>query len=72
MVWVMYHFTPLSTEFLGPESYRHPGPPPPYGCVMGLSPAPRGLELGYFGRMVSECVGTRPLLLGSCSAGSGE
>ena len=32
---------------------------PPYGCVVGLSPARRGLELGYLGRMVSECVGTR-------------
>ena len=72
MVWVIYHFTPFSTGFLGPESYRHPGPPPPYGGVMGLSPAPRGLELRYLGRMVSECVGTRPRLLESCSAGSGE
>ena len=45
---------------------------PPYGGVVGLSPAPRVLELGYLGRMVSDCVGTRPPLLGSCSAGSGE
>ena len=45
---------------------------PPYGGVVGLSPAPRGLEFGYLGRMVSECVGTRPRPLGSCSAGSRE
>ena len=43
---------------------------PSYGGVVGLSPAPMGFELGYFGRMESECVGTRPLLLGSYSAGN--
>ena len=45
---------------------------PPYGGVVGLSPARRGLEFGYLERMESECVGTRPLTLGSCTAGSGE
>ena len=29
VVGVIYHITPLSTEFRGPKSYRHPGPPPP-------------------------------------------
>ena len=45
---------------------------PPYAGVVGLSPAPSRLGLGYLERMKSNCVGTRPLLLGSCSAGSGE
>ena len=29
VVWVIYHFTSFSKEFLGPKSYRHLGPPPP-------------------------------------------
>ena len=27
--WVIYHFTPFSTEILGPKSHRHPRPPAP-------------------------------------------
>ena len=45
---------------------------PPYSGVVGLSPAPRRLELRYLGRIEIECVGTRPLPLGSCGARSGE
>ena len=45
---------------------------PPYGGMVGLSPARRELELGYLGRMESECLSTRASPLGSCSAGSGE
>ena len=45
---------------------------PPYRGVVGLSPVPRGLELGYLGKMEGECVGTGPSALGSWNAGSGE
>ena len=72
VVWVIYHVTPFSTESQGLKSYRHPGPPlAPYGGVVGLSPAARGLELGYLQKMECECVGTRLRLLGFRSAGSG-
>ena len=34
VVSLIYHFTTFSTEFLGPKSYRHPGPPPPPPTVV--------------------------------------
>ena len=73
VVRVIYHLTPFCTEFLGPKSHRHPGPPPPPTVVWWDYLLPQaGLELKFFGRMGTEYVSTRPLLLGSCSAGSGE
>ena len=45
---------------------------PTYSGVVGLSSVQRGLELRYLGGIESQCVGTRPPLLGSCIAGSGE
>ena len=72
VVWGMYHFTPFSTKFWGLSLIGTRSHHPPYGGVVGLSCAPRGLELGYLGTMVSRCVGTTPRLLGSCSARSGE
>ena len=72
VVWVIYHFTPFSTEFLRPKSYRHLGPPLPLPWCGGAKACPRGVELTFFRRMRSECVGRRPPLLGSCSAGDGE
>ena len=63
---------PFSQNFWGLSLIGTQDHHPPYGGVVGLSPAPRGLELGYLERMESECVCTRSLPLGSCSAGSGE
>ena len=54
-------------SLIGTLDHHHP-----YGGVVALSPAARGLELGYLGRMQGECVSTRPQPLGSCSAGDGE
>ena len=68
---VIYHFTPFSTEFLGPKSIGIQDHHHPYGGVVGLSPLTKGLKLRYFGRMEMKCVGFRPWLLVSCSAGSG-
>ena len=42
VVWAIYHFTPFSTEFLGPKSYRHPGPPPPLQWCGGAISCPKG------------------------------
>ena len=42
VVWAIYHFTPVSTEFLGPKSYRHPGPPPPLQWCGGAISCPKG------------------------------
>ena len=42
VVWMMYHFTPFSTEFLVPKSHRHPGPPPPLRWCGGAISCPKG------------------------------
>ena len=56
-----------SLSLIGTEDHHSP-----YGGVVGLSPAPSGVDSGHWGRMESECVGTRHPPLGSCSAGVGE
>ena len=48
VVGVMYHFTPFSTESLGPKPYRRPGPPPPLRwCGAALSSPKRGLSYDF-------------------------
>ena len=41
VVWAIYHFTPFSTEFPGPKSYRHPGPPPSLRWCGGAISCPK-------------------------------